>query len=129
MSDEGRQLQGETQIALMRAVWRTGGGTVEEIRSALPEEYQSGYKTIQTLLNRLVDRGLLARAPGQAARGPTAKITYSAVLTEQEYLAETIERTLKGASPEARQLAITQLIGRLDKSRRPGKRKGKKDKP
>lgn len=124
MSDEGRQLQGESQLALMRAVWRTGGGTVEEIRGALPEEYQSGYKTIQTLLNRLVDRGLLARTPGQAARGPTAKITYTPVLTEDEYLAETIQRTLEGASPEARRLAISQLVGRLDKPRRKGK-KGK----
>ena len=123
-SDDRRQVQGETQLALMRAVWRTGGGTVEEIRGALPEELQSGYKTIQTLLNRLVDRGLLARTPGQAARGPTGKITYSAVLSEDEYLMETIERTLEGASPEARHVASSQLIGRLEKPRRKGK-KGK----
>ena len=123
-SDDRRQVQGETQLALMRAVWRTGGGTVEEIRGALPEELQSGYKTIQTLLNRLVDRGLLARTPGQAARGPTGKITYRAVLSEDEYLMETIERTLEGASPEARHVAISQLIGRLEKPRRKGK-KGK----
>ena len=75
-------------------------------------------------MNRLVDRGLLARTPGQAARGPTGKITYSAVLSEDEYLMETIERTLEGASPEARHVAISQLIGRLEKPRRKGK-KGK----
>ena len=102
MGQEGRQLQGETQIALMRTLWRTGGGTVEDIRAALPEEYQSGYRTIQTLLNRLADRGLVIRTPGTTARGPTGKILYRPALTEDEYLTESIAQTLEGASPEAR---------------------------
>ena len=129
MTDESRQVQGVTQLAVMRAVWRTGGGTVDEIRDAMPEELQSGYKTIQTLLNRLAERGLLTRDPGRTARGPTAKITYRAAVTEEDYLAESIERALEGASPEARHLAITQLIGRFPEtddaraSRRKGKRK------
>jgi predicted transcriptional regulator len=108
----------------MRAVWSTGGGTVDEIRDAMPEELQSGYKTIQTLLNRLAERGLLTRDPGRTARGPTAKITYRAAISEEDYLAESIERTLEGASPEARQLAITQLMGRFkDANKTEGRRR------
>jgi predicted transcriptional regulator len=125
MTDEARQVQGGTQLAVMRAVWRTGGGTVDEIRDAMPEELQSGYNTIQTLLNRLAERGLLTRDPGRAARGPTAKITYRAAVSEEDYLAESIERALEGASPEARQLAITQLIGRLEEGDKPGARRRK----
>jgi predicted transcriptional regulator len=125
MGEEGRQLQGETQIALMRAVWRTGGGAVEDIRDALPEEYQSGYKTIQTLLNRLADRGLLIRTPGRTARGPSGKILYRPALTEEEYLTEAIARTLEEASPEARDVAVTNLIGRFEKR---GRGKGRQHK-
>jgi predicted transcriptional regulator len=130
MGDEGRQLQGESQLAVMRALWRIGAGTVDDVRDALPADYQSGYTTIQTLLNRLVERGLLTRTPGRAPRGPTGKIVYRPALTEDQYLAESIERTLEGATPEARRLAITQLIGRLDDTGRPKRRKTKKrDRP
>ena len=111
MGEEGRQLQGEIQTEVMRAVWRTGGGTVDEIRSALPTEIQSGYTTVQTLLNRLAERGLLSRTRGERARGPTAKIVYRPVISEDEYLAETIERALDGATPEARRLALMRFVG------------------
>lgn len=111
MGDDARQLQGESQTEVMRAVWRTGGGTVDEIRSALPAEFQSGYTTVQTLLNRLAERGLLSRTRGQRARGPTAKIVYRPLISEDEYLTETIERALDGATPEARQLALMRFVG------------------
>jgi len=113
MPDDSRQLQGATQLAVMRAVWRISGGTVDDVRNALPDELKSSYTTIQTLLNRLAERGLLLRDPGRTARGPTGKITYRPAITEEEYLAESIERTLEGASPEARHVAITNLLGRL----------------
>jgi len=125
MGDDGRQLQGESQLAVMRAVWRTGGGTVDEIRSALPAELQSGYTTVQTLLNRLAERGLLSRTRGERARGPTAKIVYRPQLSEHEYLAESIERALDGATPEARRLALTRFIGRPDDDAA-GRRKGRR---
>jgi len=125
MPDEPRTLHGESQIALMRAVWTTGGGTVEEIRAALPPEYQSSYKTIQTLLSRLAERGLLIRTPGTTARGPTGKIQYRPAISESDYLTESIERTLAEASPDARQAAITALIGRLDADGGKRKKRGK----
>ena len=126
MADESRVLQGENQVELMKAIWRIGGGTVEDIRAAMPASYASAYTTTQTMLNRLAERGLLSRTHGETARGPSGKIVYSALITEEEYLAESIERTLAGASPEARRLVIAQLAGRLkdaDKPRRGSKRR------
>jgi predicted transcriptional regulator len=129
MGDETRTLQGETQLAVMRAVWRTGGGTVDDIRAAMPADYGAGYNTVQTILNRLAERGLLLRTPGQTPRGPGGKIVYQAALSEGDYLAESIERTLADASPEARRLAITHLIGRLGADESPERRKkGRKKK-
>jgi predicted transcriptional regulator len=126
MPDESRPLQGDNQIELMKAVWRIGGGSVDEIRAAMPASYASAYTTTQTMLNRLAERGLLSRTHGETTRGPSGKIVYSPLITEQEYLAESIERTLAGASPEARRLVIAQLAGQLkdsDKPRRGGKRR------
>ena len=58
----------------------------------MPASYASAYTTTQTMLNRLAERGLLSRTHGETARGPSGKIIYSALITEEEYLAESIEQ-------------------------------------
>lgn len=101
-------LQGELQLQVMAAMWNLGEGNVEQVRCALSERARGAYTTIQTVLNRLSDRGLLERAK----RGNT--IVYSPRITEGEYLSRSIERTLSTASDEARQVALAQLIGTLE---------------
>ena len=55
------------------------------------------------------------------------KIPYRPAISEQDYLADSIQRTLGGRAFEARQLAISQLIGRLEQPTKPkGRRKAKK---
>lgn len=100
---------GELQTQVMSALWRLGGGTVEQVRSALPPRYRGAYNTIQTVLNRLAERGLLSRAKAGNA------FEYRPVVSEAEYLSRSISKTLAGASMDARQAALAQLIGDLDK--------------
>jgi predicted transcriptional regulator len=100
---------GELQTQIMSALWRLGGGTVEQVRSALPPRYRGAYNTIQTVLNRLAERGLLSR--GKAGNA----IEYRPVVSEAEYLSRSISQTLAAASMDARQAALAQLIGDLDK--------------
>ena len=102
-------LQGELQSQLMPVLWRLGEGTVEQVRAALPARYRSAYNTVQTVLNRLAERGLLERE----RRG--ASYVYRPRLTEGEYLSRSIESTLANASTEARNLALAELFGRLGK--------------
>lgn len=92
----------------MAVLWRTGPGTVEHVREGLPARHRSAYTTVQTVLNRLTDRGLVSRV----RRGRT--MVYTAQLSEAQYLSQSLERALAGASLEARQVALTQLIGGLD---------------
>jgi predicted transcriptional regulator len=102
-------IQGDLQLQVMAAIWRLGSGTVEQTRSALPPRYRSAYTTIQTVLNRLAERGLLVRNWEGGA------IRYTPGISEAEYLSRSIERTLAGASQDARQAALAQLIGTLDR--------------
>lgn len=105
-------IQGELQAQVMAALWRLETGTVEQVRRALPPRYRGAYTTIQTVLNRLAERGFLARRrSGQA-------IVYRPELTEAQYLSRSIERTLASASPDARQAALVQLISGLGESER-----------
>ena len=101
-------LQGELQTQVMSALWRLGEGTVEQVRSALPPRYRGAYTTVQTVLNRLAERGLLAR------RRVGIAMVYRPKVSEAEYLSRSIEQALSGASADARQVALAQLIGDLD---------------
>ena len=102
-----KQISGESQMQVLSAVWRLDGGTVEEVRTALPPRYRSAYNTVQTVLNRLVERGLLSRSK----RGNAFE--YRARVSEAEYLSSSIAQTLAAASTDARQAAIARLIGDL----------------
>ena len=100
---------GELQTQVMSALWRLGSGTVEQVRSGLPPRYRGAYNTIQTVLNRLAERGLLSRTKAGNA------IEYRPVFSEAEYLSRSISQTLAAASLDARQAALARLIGGLEK--------------
>ena len=102
-----KPIQGELQGQIMAALWRLGSGTVEEVRSALPPRYRAAYTTIQTVLNRLADRRMLAR------HKDGRMIVYRPKVSEADYVSRSIEQTLAGASVDARQAALAKLIGDL----------------
>ena len=103
-----RSIQGELQVRIMAALWQIEQGTVEQVRVALPAAHRGAYTTVQTVLNRLADRGLLSRTKDGNA------LVYRPTLTEGDYVSESIERALAGASSEARQVALAQLVGNID---------------
>lgn len=103
-------IQGELQTQVMATLWRLGKGTVEDVRQGLPSRYRGAYTTVQTVLNRLADRQLLER------EREGRSITYRPKVSEAEYLSRTIRRTLSGASTGARQAALAELIGGMDKA-------------
>lgn len=92
----------------MAALWRLEEGTVEAVRSALPPRYRGAHNTIQTVLNRLAERGLLTRKRDGRA------FVYRPKLTEAEFLSRSIESTLAGTSTQVRQAVLAQLVGGLD---------------
>jgi predicted transcriptional regulator len=105
---EPAPLQGELQVQIMAALWRIESGTVEDVRMAMPARYRSAYNTVQTVLNRLSDRGLLRRdRKGNA-------FAYRPVISEADYLTRSIRQSLAGASTDARETALAQLIGGLE---------------
>lgn len=108
--DESPRVQGELQAEIMAVLWRIEAGTVERIRSELPESSRGAYTTVQTVCNRLAERGLLARArDGQA-------FVYRPTVTEADYVASSVSSALAAASEPARRVALAQLVGGLDAS-------------
>jgi predicted transcriptional regulator len=95
---------GDLQAAVMAALWRLGSGTVADVREALTGKPRPGYTSVQTVLNRLMDRGLLERR--RAGRA----FVYRPRMNEAEYLTRAISRSLSRASAPARAAALVNLV-------------------
>jgi predicted transcriptional regulator len=103
------RLQGELQLEVMRALWHLDRSVgVEDVRNKLPARQQGAYTTIQTVLNRLAERGLVGR------RRQGKAISYRATVSEADYYSRSLRETLALASDEARRSALAQLVGDLD---------------
>ena len=102
--------RGDLQAEVMAAVWRLGQAKVDEVREAQPARNRSAYTTLQTVMNRLVDRGLLTRERDGNA------FVYRPRYEEADYLAQTIGERLADASPDARRAALVNLVGQLEET-------------
>lgn len=103
-------IQGDLQEQVMRVMWRIERGSVEDVRAGLPRRRRGAYTTVQTILNRLVTRGLLRRDKQGKA------FIYSPKVSEADYVARSLNRTLSDASEKARLAALANLVGGLDPS-------------
>ena len=101
-------VRGDLQAEIMAAVWKLGEARVDDVREQQPPRRRSAYNTVQTVMNRLVERGLLERT----RRGHA--FHYRARMSEDEYLARTIGDRLAGASPDARRAALLRLVDGLE---------------
>ena len=107
MPAKGGQIHGALQQRVLRALWDLGQGSVEQVRRALPAKQRGAYTTIQTVLNRLADRGLVAREKAGNA------IRYSPAVSESDYYSRSLSETLSTASEEARRTALARVVGEL----------------
>jgi predicted transcriptional regulator len=103
-------VRGDLQAEIMAIVWRLGEARVDDVRDQQPARQRSAYNTIQTVMNRLVERGLLERERHGHA------FHYRARMSEEEYLARTIGDRLADASPTARRAALLKLVDSLEPS-------------
>ena len=104
MSGPEHDLRGSLQAEVMRAMWRLDEATVDDVRATLPRSRRAAYTTIQTVMNRLLDRGLLDRK----RRGKA--FVYRARYAESELVARAMRERLAGASADARTPALLSLI-------------------
>jgi predicted transcriptional regulator len=91
----------------MRVVWELGEATVEDVRAAQPASRRCAYTTVQTVMNRLLDRGLLERE----RRGKA--FVYRARYGESELLARSLDERLASVPAQARMAALLHLVDRL----------------
>jgi len=67
MSKETLRAMSPAETEILRLVWQLGEATVQQIHESLPKGRKVAYKTVQTLLRRLEEKGYLThKAQGKA---------------------------------------------------------------
>jgi predicted transcriptional regulator len=67
MRKEKQRAMSPAETEILRLVWQVGEATVQQIHDALPGRRKVAYKTVQTLLRRLEEKGYLThKAEGKA---------------------------------------------------------------
>lgn len=101
------QLRGPLQVEVMTVLWKLGPATINDIRTEQRQKRRA-YTTVQTVLDRLVDRGLVERE----RRGK--HYVYRSKYDEAELLARSINQQLAAtSSPESRREALLRLVEAL----------------
>jgi predicted transcriptional regulator len=101
------QIFGELEAKLMEAVWALKLPSVKDVVDYWDEDLN--YKTTLTVLNRLVEKGLLAR------KKVGRVFVYQAVVSRDELLAEIVEQVARGLfSADFRQIALPQMVETAD---------------
>ena len=80
---------GAGELEIVEMLWRTGEATLSEAQRALARPV--GYTTVQTRLNRLVAKGVVARSKGRPAR-------YRAVVRPEQVSARYMDLLLERVS-------------------------------
>jgi predicted transcriptional regulator len=97
---------GELEAEVMEVVWRRGEPTVAEVCEALGED--ANYKTVMTVMNRLVAKGPLAR------RRDGRAYLYRAVETREAFQERVSRRVVEGLLQDFGALAVAQFVDALD---------------
>lgn len=92
----------------MDFAWSHDAVTVRDVVDALQSSRRSAYTTIMTVMNRLVDKGMLRRRPDQQS------YRYSAAATKEAYLERTSRQAVSRFVEYFGDAAIAQFIDVLD---------------
>lgn len=94
---------GELEAKLVQAVWNLEQASVQEVIDHLGGNLN--YKTTMTVLNRLVDKGMLERHKSGRA------YLYTATASRQDLLSSVFDRMVRGMlGDDFRQIALAQMI-------------------
>ena len=92
-----------SELELLQALWELGAGSIIEIQRLIPRT--PSYTTVQTRLNRLVDKGF-------ATKSELRPTKYSAAITREEVTASDLETLLEKVNHGSVVPLVAQLIQR-----------------
>lgn len=99
---------GDLEQHVMAVIWRRGSATVRDVLDELKPKRRLAYTTIMTVMNRLVDKGLLKR------REQGACFCYLPTRPRNAYMAQASRQVIDELLASYGAIAVAQFLDRLD---------------
>ncbi|MEF2964797.1 BlaI/MecI/CopY family transcriptional regulator [Paenibacillus sp. M1] len=100
---------GPLEAKVMEVIWaRTEPTTIKEVNARISADKPMSFNTIMTVMNRLVDKGILQKK--QQAKS----YVYSAVITKERFLEEQSKELSYDLVKEFGSLAVTHMIDAME---------------
>jgi len=98
------------ELMLMKAVWRLGKATVQEVKDAVAEERELAYTTVLTMLRTLEEKGFLTHEE------ESRKYVYRPLVSEEKVTGTMLKDLLDRVFDGSRELLLTRLfeLGQVD---------------
>jgi len=98
---------GELEARIMGVIWEIGEPTVGDVCARLGTD--CNYKTVMTVMNRLVDKGILSR------RRMGRAYNYAPCADRETFLAQVSRNVMEGLLEDFGDLAIAQFVSAVDR--------------
>lgn len=99
---------GELEARIMEAVWELGSATVQDVCDRLGSD--QNYKTIMTVMNRLVEKNILLR------RRDSRAFVYEAAASREAFEQDVSRHVVEGLLQDFGPAAIAQFLAVMDAS-------------
>jgi BlaI family transcriptional regulator, penicillinase repressor len=83
------------ELELLRVLWERGPSTVREIHESLVDEKQTGYTTTLKILQKMADKGLVAR--DESRRSHVYRAVFQAEQTQRQLVRDLLRRAFSGS--------------------------------
>jgi len=111
VNEEGlNRFFGPLEARIMRIIWESGELSIKEVQRILNEESPISFNAVMTVMNRLAEKGHLAKR----ARGRSTY--FRAVQTKEQFLAEQTRAVTLGLIEEFGDLVVNHMIEALEQA-------------
>ncbi|MGQ8875502.1 BlaI/MecI/CopY family transcriptional regulator [Paenibacillus sp. TSA_86.1] len=101
---------GPLEAKIMDILWARPGSSIREVQTALEQDKDVNFNTVMTVMNRLVDKGLL----GKTQKGRTS--LYQPVQSREEFMNDQSKELSQELVDEFGTLALNHMLDALDKA-------------
>ncbi|OBR63766.1 transcriptional regulator [Paenibacillus oryzae] len=113
MDGEGlNRFFGPLESRIMDILWSSDGRSIKEVQSILNQENPISINTVMTIMNRLLDKGHLAKVMTGSGRARAAR--FSPILSKEQFLSEQTKQVSQGLIHEYGSLVVSHMIDALD---------------
>ncbi|MGO4785856.1 BlaI/MecI/CopY family transcriptional regulator [Paenibacillus sp. 2KB_20] len=103
---------GPLESRIMDILWSSEALSIKEVQSILNQESPISINTVMTVMNRLLDKGLLTKTMTGTGRTRAAK--FSPLQSREQFLTEQTKEVSQGLIQEYGSLVVNHMIDALD---------------